>query len=145
MTKNEERKIGIVLQYLQMGASIVISLIYTPFMLRILGQAEYGIYSLAASIIAYLSLLSLGFGSSYLRYYSRYKANDDQISINRLNGLYLIVFSVLGMIAFFAGMIIALNVSAFFNETYSQQQLDTAKVLMLFLAVNLAVSFPQSV
>ena len=114
-------------------------------MLRILGDAEYGIYSLATSIISYLSLLSLGFGASYMRFYSKYKSKNDEKGVRSLNGLYMIVFSVIGLIALVAGLFISCNVSVFFNETYTQQNLDTARTLMIFLALNLSVSFPASV
>ena len=73
MTASTQRKMGVFLQYGQMAIHAVISIIYTPIMLRILGSTEYGIYNLASSIIGYLSLLSLGFGGSYLRFYSRLK------------------------------------------------------------------------
>ena len=72
VSKTKQRKAGVILQYLQMALNIVISLIYTPVMLRILGKTEYGIYNLSSSIIAYLSLISLGFGASYIRFYSIY-------------------------------------------------------------------------
>lgn len=114
-------------------------------MLRILGDAEYGIYNLASSIISYLSLLSLGFGAGYIRFYSRYKAQNDVQGIKTLNGLYLLVFSFIGIIALGAGLLMAFNVSIFFNETYTEHNLATAKILMLFLAFNLAISFPASV
>ena len=44
---------GIVLNYVIIGLNIVLGLLYTPYMLRMLGQNEYGLYSLVASIIAY--------------------------------------------------------------------------------------------
>ena len=77
MNSSVEKKLGVILQYSQMGLNILISFIYTPVMLRILGQSEYGIYNLSNSIISYLSLLSLGFGASYIRFYSRYKKDND--------------------------------------------------------------------
>ena len=46
-------------------------------MLRILGQSEYGVYSLSQSVIGYLSLLNFGFSGSYLRFYSKYVADGD--------------------------------------------------------------------
>lgn len=141
---NKQIKFGIILQYAQMFLNIVISLVYTPIMLKVLGQSEYGIYNLAASIISYLSLLSLGFGSSYIRYYSRYKASDDNEGIKKLNGLYLIVFSFIGIISLILGFLISNNVSIFFNSTYSEQDLHIAKILMIFLTINLAISFPSS-
>lgn len=142
---NKQIKFGVILQYAQMALNILISLIYTPMMLRMLGDSEYGIYSLASSIIAYLTLLSLGFGASYIRFYFRYKQSGDEDGVKKLNGLYMMVFSAIGIITLIAGLIIAFNVGIFFNETYSANDLHIAKILMLFLSINLAISFPASV
>ena len=97
-------------------------------MLKILGQSEYGIYNLASSIISYLSLLSLGFGSSYIRFYSRYKVNNDEEGIKKLNGLYLTVFFIIGAISLVAGLLLSSNVSIFFNDTYSSGDFYIAKI-----------------
>lgn len=142
---NKQIKFGIILQYVQMALSVIINLVYTPLMLKLLGQSEYGIYNLASSIISYLSLLSLGFGSSYIRFYSRYKANNDEDGIKKMNGLYLMVFFVLGAISLISGLLLSSNVAIFFNSTYSSSDLYIAKILMIFLSINLAVSFPASV
>lgn len=42
--KNEIR-LGSILSYMQMALSIVIGLIYTPVMIKLLGQSEYGLYN----------------------------------------------------------------------------------------------------
>ena len=138
-------KAGAILQYVQMALQIIINLLYTPIMIRILGDGEYGIYSLASSIISYLNLLTLGFGASYIRFYSVQKQKGDDDAIKRLNGLYLMVFSVMGLVALAAGLVIAFNVGIFFNETYTEHDLYIAKILMIFLSVNLAESFVASV
>lgn len=142
---NKQIKYGIILQYVQMGLSIIVNLIYTPIMIRVLGDSEYGIYSLAASIISYLNLFTLGFGASYIRFYSKYKVNNDNESIKKLNALYISVFFILGLVALTAGLILASNVGVFFNDTYSENDLGLAKILMTFLSVNLFISFPASV
>lgn len=145
MKNNVEKKLGVILQYTQMALSILISFIYTPVMLRILGQSEYGIYNLSNSIISYLSLLSLGFGASYIRFYSRYKKNDDKEGIKKLNGLFLGVFLIMGAVALICGLALSANVSLFFNNTYSENDMGIAKILMMFMSFNLALSFPTSV
>jgi hypothetical protein len=66
-------KIGAILSYVQMALSIIVGLSYTPIMIRLLGQSEYGLYSAVSSVTAILSVLNLGFGSAYQRYYSKYK------------------------------------------------------------------------
>ena len=77
-------KAGAALNYVVLGLNTLLGLIYTPFMLRMLGQGEYGIYSLAASVIAYLSMLDLGFGNAVIRYTAKYRAEgkvDEQYSL----------------------------------------------------------------
>ena len=86
-----QRKVGVILSYGSEAVQILSGLIYTPIMLRILGQSEYGLYQLVHSIVAYMSLFSLGFGSSYIRFYSRYKAKDDYEEIARLNGMFMTI------------------------------------------------------
>ena len=41
-------KAGAALNYVAIVLNMVVGLIYTPYMLRMLGQSEYGLYSLAA-------------------------------------------------------------------------------------------------
>ena len=93
-----QRKAGVILSYAGELVKILVSLIYTPIMLRLLGQSEYGLYQLVYSVVSYLSLLSLGFGSSYLRFYSRYKAQKDEDGVARLNGMFMLIFCSISVI-----------------------------------------------
>ena len=99
-----------------MGLGYLISMAYTPLMLRLLGKSEYGLYNLVASIVAYLGILNFGFGSAYMRYYSRYKVQDDREKIATLNGMFLIIFSVLGFVAVLAGSVLAFNSDIIFGS-----------------------------
>ena len=71
MNKGNQLKAGALLSYVNLAISTVIPFLYTPIILKILGQAEYGLYSLANSIIGYLSLLTLGMGGAIGRYYMK--------------------------------------------------------------------------
>ena len=145
VSHSRQRQFGVLLTYLQMFLGIVVNVVCTPIILNKLGQSEYGIYNLTSSIISYLSLLTLGFGASYIKFYSKYKAENNEDGIKKLNGLYLIVFSIMGLVALALGLIISFNSSILFNETYSTNDLRIAKILMLLLSFNMAVSFPASV
>lgn len=144
MVVNQKRA-GVILSYISIFLNIIISLLYSPIMLRILGQNEYGIYSIATSTISCLSLLSLGLNGSYLKFYSAAKQKNGGNDVKTLNGLYLFVFSIIGIIALIIGFIFSGNISLFFNETYSAADLKTAKILFAILSINIAISFPASV
>ena len=114
-------------------------------MLRLLGQSEYGLYNLVASVVSYLGLLSFGFSSAYIRFYSRYKVKKDEENIAKLNGMFLIVYTIIGLIAMIAGSILVSNVDIIFGDKLTLGELSTAKILMAIMVFNLALSFPASV
>ena len=68
------RKIGLVFSYGVMITEIVSAMFVTPFIIRSLGQAEYGIYQLTSSITAYLIIFDLGVGNSVIRYMAKFRA-----------------------------------------------------------------------
>ena len=100
----DQLKLGTLLSYLQMALSVIIGIVYTPVMIRLLGQNEYGLYNTVASTISMLSVLSLGFNSGYIRYYARYKKEKRTEATYRLNGMFLLIFSIIGTIAFLCGL-----------------------------------------
>jgi len=149
-TSKEKRRIsqvkaGAILSYLQMAISIVIGIVYTPIMIRLLGQSEYGLYNLVSSTISMLSMLSLGFGAGYIRYYAKYKKNNDQESIYKLNGLFLVIFSVIGLVSLLCGLFLILNIRMVFRTGLTDAEYETAKILMILMVANLSLSFPFSI
>ncbi|MDD6594883.1 MAG: oligosaccharide flippase family protein [Sharpea porci] len=143
--KINQRKAGVILSYLGEIVKIVVNLAYTPIMLRLLGQSEYGLYQLVYSVVSYLSLLSLGFGSSYLRFYSRYRAENDEDGIAKLNGMFMMIFCVISLICIFSGVIMIKNIRSIFGTGLTDAEYSTAKILMGLLIINLAITFPNSV
>lgn len=143
--KLNQLKAGVVLSYTSMGLGYIISIIYTPIMLRLLGQSEYGLYNLVASVVSYLGLLSFGFDSAYMRYYSRYKVNDDKKNIAKLNGMFIIIFTLIGIIAFIAGIALVFNINLIFGNKLTANELSKAKVLMIIMVINISLTFPASV
>ena len=145
MKNSSQLKIGSLLSYLQMFLGVVISLAYTPAMLKLLGQSEYGLYNTVSSTISMLSLLSLGLNSGYIRYYARYRQQGDTEAIWKLNGLFLLIFTIIGAVALGCGLFLAFHLELVFSDGLTASEYSIARVLMILLSCNLAVSFPMSV
>lgn len=143
--KVNQLKAGVILTYVQLIIGNIISIIYTPIMLRILGQNEYGLYNLSSSTISYLGLLSFGFGSAYMRYYSKYRVENDEYEIKRLNGMFMAVYSVISIVALISGAVLILNINTIFKNGLTVSEISKAKILMSFMVFNIAISFPTSV
>ena len=141
----DQKKAGVLLSYGQTVLSTIISLVYTPVMLRLLGQSEYGLYTLVSGFISNLSLMSFGLGSAYVRYYSRYDASDGEDGVAKINGMFMVIFLVIAAMSLVVGGILVANVHNIFAAKLTPAEIETARVLMALLAVNIAVSFPCSV
>lgn len=140
-----QRKAGVILSYTSQAIQILSGLIYTPIMLRLLGQSEYGLYTLVYSVVSYLSLLSFGFTASYMRFYSRAKAKNDENEVRKLNGMFLIIFISIAVICIICGSIMIKNIRFIFSDGLTETEYGTAKVLMAMMVFNLALTFPNSV
>lgn len=138
-------KWGVILTYVSLGINIILSIIYTPVMLNILGQSEHGLYSTVSSTMSWLSLLGLGIGSSYIRFFSKYKVKNDTDAMASLNGLFLLVFCIIGTICLVCGFIIANNLQFIFADGMTAQEYDIAKKLAIVVTVDMAIGFPASV
>ena len=60
---------GVVLSYLVILIQFLTGLVYTPIVLRSLGQSQYGVYSLCASFMGYLTIMNSGANAAYIRFY----------------------------------------------------------------------------
>lgn len=140
-----QKKAGVLLTYTSEIIKILTSLLYTPIMLRLLGQSEYGLYQLVHSVVSYLGLLSLGFGSAYVRYFSIARKSKDDDEVSRLNGMFMTIFMVIGGIAAICGAVMVGNIHSVFDNGLTEAEYQIARVLLILMVFNLSVSFPDSV
>ena len=145
MNDSKQRKIGAVLSYISIIITTLVQLIYTPFLIKMLGQSEYGLYSLANSIIGYLTVLDLGFGNAIIVYTSKYRAINDIESEKKLHGMFKVVFYIIGIIAMILGVLLYFNVNNIFGNTMSNIELQKTKIMMLILTFNLGITFGFSI
>lgn len=131
-------KAGVILSYISTAASIVIQLVYMPVMIRLLGQSEYGLYSLVSGVVSYLGLFSLGFSGAYMRFFA--KSYGDKEKTASLNGMFLTIFSVLAVIATVCGIVLSFFPKQIFGDKLTVSELSKAKILMLILVINIAIS-----
>ena len=138
-------KAGAILSYVSIGLNNIVGLLYTPFMLRMLGQNEYGLYSLVASVVSYLTVLDLGFANAIVRYTAKFRAEGKIREQYDLFGMFLILYTGIGIIAFLLGLGIYFNVDRLFDAAMTTEDLRKIRVMMLLMCFNLAFTFPMSI
>ncbi len=140
MAKSQLR-VGAVMSYINMALGSLIPMFYTPVMLNLLGQSEYGLFKLASTVTSYLSLISFGIGSAVVRYLVKFRAEGDKDGEERMFGLFNIIFLVISAITLVVGVVIAFNVGLIYGQSLSNEQLFEMTILVLILTINTAISF----
>ena len=143
--KANQLRAGVVMTYLNIGLGSLIPIFYTPIMLRILGQSEYGLYSLANSVVGYLSLLTFGLGSTIIRYIAKYRAEDNIDAEEKVIGLFILMYSLLAVLVLIVGTFISENVETIFQRGLTEIEINKITILIRIMTFNTAISFPISV
>ncbi len=144
MRKLNEQKAGVLLSYLNLALGSIIPLFYTPIMLGILGQEEYGLYSLSTSVTSYLTLLNLGMGSAIVRYVAKYRAENNTDGIKRLIGLFMALYSAMAVLVCIGGGVLSVFTDELFSEGLTAPEIAKLKILIIIMSLNVAISLPTS-
>lgn len=79
-------KYGAIISYVALFVNVLIGLIYTPWVISTIGKADYGLYTLAMSIIGLLAF-DFGLGNATTKFITQYLAEGRQDKVDNLLGL----------------------------------------------------------
>lgn len=130
-------------RYALIAASALLGIVVLPFNLRYLGEADYGLLTLVASVTTYFSVLELGYGGAIVRFVAEYRARRDPQALNQVLSTMFFVFSVIGVLAYALAIVAALLLPVLFN--IDPEQVRTGQIVLLIIAVHAALHFVFSV
>ena len=130
------RKKGVVFSYIFMIVETLSGMLFTPYLIRCLGQEEYGIYGLVASVTAYFYLLDLGVGNAIVKYMAKYRINKDRKSENNLMGVTMVFFTSIGLIIFIAGIVLRHYIPVIFGTGLNPEQQVRAQAMLSITIIN---------
>lgn len=136
-----ERKIGILISYINIVLHAVIGFIYVPLLLHYIGKSEYGLYQLIGSFIAYFSIMDFGLADTIVRFYANFKAVKDKTSMENILAIAVRAYAVIAVMLLVAGYIFYINIEVVFVSSMSQTEISIAKKLFLLLLFNIVITF----
>jgi len=140
-----QKKWGATLSYVSLISNVLVKFIYTPLLLRMLGQAEYGLYSLVISIVGYLAILDFGFGTTVTRYTVKYITESDRKGMLHLYGTLSIIYIIIGLLAFLICFGISLGAESLFGASMTPIEVDRLKLMIILCGINLLFMFPLQI
>lgn len=133
-------KIGAILSYLSIGINIIAGLIYTPWMVDTIGKSDYGLYTLANSLIT-LFLVDFGLSSAVSRYVAKYRAEGRQDKVNNFLGAVYKLYLIIDAVIFVALVIIYFCIDSIYVKL-TPAELEKFKVVYLISASFAVINFP---
>lgn len=128
MTAKSQIAKGAVISYISIFLNIVISLVYTPWMIHQIGVSDYGLYSLVGTFLGYF-MLDFGLAGTITRFVAKYRAEGDEKKVANMLGLTAKVYLVLDSIIFAVVFILYFFLTDIFGGGLTADEIDKLKVL----------------
>lgn len=124
--------------------SLLIAFLLLPFIVGHLGDAQYGLWVLVSSIVAYGALAEFGIAAAVTKYVSEYSALGQHHKCRRIIASALCLYSLigLGLIVLFGAFSTA--VPALFNLDESQYEFATRLTVLMGISLGLSIPFSAS-
>ncbi len=139
--KNENQiKYGALMGYVAIVFNIAAGLVYTPWMIDRIGQANYGLYTLATTLIT-MFIMDFGMSAAVSRFVSLYNAKGDQKGANDFMGLVYKLY-----IALDAVILVALVITYFLIDriyvNLTGDEIVVLKRLFIIVVIYSIIQFP---
>lgn len=137
---SNQLKIGAILSYLSIFLNTVAGFVYTPWMINQIGQGDYGLYTLANSLITFF-MVDFGLSSAVSRYVSKYRAEGRQDKVDVFLAAVYRLYLIIDAIIFIALLILYFFIDSIYMSL-TPVELEKFKVVYIMAAAFAIVNFP---
>lgn len=138
----KEHKFAALLSYVNLGLTNLTGILVTPYVIRSLGNQEYGLYTLIGAFVGYLSVLDLGLNNAIVRYVAQYRVQKDEKAQENFLATSLIIYCAIAALLAILGSLFYFNIDYFFSKSLSVEELYKAKIMLIILVFNIAFTLP---
>ncbi len=137
-------KSGAIVSYIYLFIESISSIILTPLLVTYLGDSEYGIYSLAATLTAYILLLDLGVGNALVRYFSKFRVNQDRENERKLMGVSILFYCAAAAIALIILAVTIFLAPRIFSKGLTPHEIERAGYMFWVVGLNAVIMLLES-
>ena len=140
MNSSKQLKFGALMSYVAIAFNMISGLIYTPWMITQIGQSNYGLYTLANSLIT-MFVMDFGMSAAVTRFVSKYRAEGNQKAVDNLLGLVYKLYLCFDVVIFTVLVVVYFLIEIFYTNL-TPTELETFKVLYVIVGLFSVISFP---
>src|SRR5699024_10363208 len=136
-------KSGVYLSYMSLFVTNISNLIITPFIIRNLGDSQYGLYMLIGALIGYIAVLDFGLNNTIVRFVAKYRVEQNKDEEENFLFSTFIIYGIISVVLMITGIIIYFQLEIIFKGSLTVNEIETAKIMFLILIFNLAFTLPM--
>lgn len=133
-------KAGAIISYIAIGVSLLSGLLYTPWMVKQIGVSDYGLYTLATSLIS-IFIIDFGISEAVSRFISKYNAEGDQKKVNDFLGLIYKLYIIIDILILLVLVIIYFFIPVIYMEL-TPGEIEKFKIIYLITSTFSLISLP---
>ncbi|MDP7019244.1 MAG: polysaccharide biosynthesis C-terminal domain-containing protein [Pirellulaceae bacterium] len=128
--------------YLRFFVMMAGMFLLTPFIIKHIGQEEFGLWMLVMCVVGYFELLDCGMATATVKFVGQFRGAGDTVQRDRLVSTLLLVYVLMAATIGLMGIGLAFFFSEIFQIAPAQQQ--KAIAILLMLAAKVALNLPLS-
>lgn len=137
MPQSKSLTVNIIANNIGVIGQILIAFFLSPFLVKTLGDTQYGIWTLVVALSGYMSLLDFGLSSGVTRYIANYQATNDRSSMNEvINSSLSMAFIISTLLIILSPLIANIVIQSFSLKDTSSSILH---MLIIIVAFDMAV------
>lgn len=140
LSEHSQIKLGAVISYTSVAFNALSGLLYTPWMISCIGSDDYGLYTLAISVVNFF-LLDFGLGDAVSRFMSKYYAEGKDELVAGFLGIVFKVYLIITAAIAAVLLLIYLNIDSIYAGL-GPDQLRVFRGLYIIVALYSLFSFP---
>ena len=141
MSCASSRNFGILLAYASSVVNMICGLFLSVFLLRVLGDTEYGIYQTAMSFSGLLIVLEFGTGTVMARNISLCRDSNNKALIDANVATIWVVANCLVLLIIAASAVLFFTVDSIYSNSLASSQILQVKAIFILATVQLVMSF----
>lgn len=138
--KEDNLKFATICSYVSLGISSGSSVFFTPYMIRMVGEGEYGVYQLIGAFVGYLTILDAGMSSAITKYVTIYRNKNQRKKEENFLFFISIFYFVISVIIMILGGGLYAKIPEMFAGSLTCYELKLAKRMFLVLLFNLIIT-----
>lgn len=133
MREGNQRKIGVIIHYINMIIDIGIAVFFTPFLIRSLGDAEYGLYRIVQSFAGQLGIMSFGVATLVSRNVVKYNTLSKEQEKENFLAMAAAITVILAASVLVVGYALSFGIDSLFANSLTKAEISLAHRLYWIL------------